>query len=98
LCRGAADLSAGRWWPCCSLWRFNAQRRGQTVLALRGYGVGLLGLVAIKVLAPAFYARQDIRTPVRIAIAVLVITHCSTSSWCRCSSTRAWPCPSAWAR
>ncbi len=46
----------------------------QTVLALRGYGVGLLGLVAVKVLAPAFYARQDIRTPVRIAIGVLLAT------------------------
>jgi putative peptidoglycan lipid II flippase len=30
--------------------------------------------VAIKVLAPAFYARQDIRTPVKIAIGVLVVT------------------------
>jgi putative peptidoglycan lipid II flippase len=46
----------------------------QTVLALMGYGVGLMGLVAIKILAPGFYARQDIRTPVRIAIVVLVIT------------------------
>jgi putative peptidoglycan lipid II flippase len=45
-----------------------------TVLALRGYGVGLLGLVAIKVLAPAFYAKGDIRTPVKIAIGVLVAT------------------------
>jgi putative peptidoglycan lipid II flippase len=39
-----------------------------------GYGAGLLGLVAIKVLAPGFYARQDIRTPVKIAIVVLVLT------------------------
>jgi putative peptidoglycan lipid II flippase len=36
--------------------------------------VGLLGLIAIKVLAPGFYARQDVRTPVRIALAVLAIT------------------------
>ena len=46
----------------------------QTTTALMGYGAGLLGLVAIKVLAPGFYASQDIRTPVRIAIVVLVIT------------------------
>jgi putative peptidoglycan lipid II flippase len=46
----------------------------QTVVALMGYGVGLLGLVAVKILAPGFYARQDIRTPVRIAIVVLVAT------------------------
>ncbi len=42
--------------------------------ALMGWGVGLLGIVAIKVLAPAYYARQDTRTPVRIAIVVLLIT------------------------
>ncbi len=47
---------------------------GQIAVALAGYGVGLLGLVAIKVLAPGYYASQDIRTPVRIAIVVLVIT------------------------
>jgi putative peptidoglycan lipid II flippase len=47
---------------------------GEIGRALAGYGVGLLGLVAIKVLAPGYYASQDIRTPVRIAMAVLVIT------------------------
>jgi len=53
---------------------FGAKDVANTVLALRGYGVGLLGLVAVKVLAPAFYALQDIRTPVRIAIGVLLAT------------------------
>ncbi|MGL4667302.1 MAG: murein biosynthesis integral membrane protein MurJ [Saezia sp.] len=46
----------------------------QTSLAVQAYGVGILGLVAIKVLAPGFYAQQDIRTPVRIAILVLIST------------------------
>jgi putative peptidoglycan lipid II flippase len=46
----------------------------QVALALAGYGAGLVGLVAIKVLAPGFYASQDMRTPVRIAVVVLVIT------------------------
>ena len=46
----------------------------QTARALKGYGAGLLGIVAIKVLASGFYANQDIRTPVRIAIVVLVLT------------------------
>lgn len=46
----------------------------QVALALAGYGAGLVGLVAIKVLAPGFYASQDLRTPVRIAIVVLVVT------------------------
>ena len=47
---------------------------GQIALALMGYGAGLIGLVAIKVLAPGYYASQDIRTPVKIAVVVLVIT------------------------
>jgi putative peptidoglycan lipid II flippase len=46
----------------------------RTASALMGYGVGLMGLVAVKILAPGFYARQDIRTPVRIAIVVLGLT------------------------
>jgi putative peptidoglycan lipid II flippase len=54
--------------------RFDADDVAMTVRALQGYGIGLLGIVAVKVLAPAFYARQDIRTPVKIAIGVLVAT------------------------
>ena len=46
----------------------------QTTTALMGYGAGLLGLVAIKVLAPGYYASQDTKTPVRVAVSVLVIT------------------------
>jgi putative peptidoglycan lipid II flippase len=46
----------------------------QVARALAGYGAGLVGLVAIKVLAPGFYASQDMKTPVRIAIVVLVVT------------------------
>ena len=46
----------------------------QTVTALMGYGVGLMGIVGVKILAPGFYARQDIRTPVKIALVVLVLT------------------------
>ena len=47
---------------------------GQIAVALSGYGAGLLGIVAIKVLAPGYYASQDVRTPVKIAVVVLVIT------------------------
>ncbi len=46
----------------------------QITTALMGWGVGLVGIVAIKVLAPGYYANLDTKTPVRIAIAVLVIT------------------------
>jgi putative peptidoglycan lipid II flippase len=34
----------------------------------------LVGLIAIKILAPGYYANQDIKTPVKIAVAVLIIT------------------------
>jgi hypothetical protein len=36
--------------------------------------VGLTALILIKVLAPGFYARQDVRTPVKIAIMTLIFT------------------------
>lgn len=42
--------------------------------ALVGYSVGLIGMLLVKVLAPAFYARQDIRTPVKIGIFTLIST------------------------
>ncbi|CAB3772526.1 Lipid II flippase MurJ [Paraburkholderia solisilvae] len=42
--------------------------------ALAAYGVGLVGLILIKILAPGFYAKQDIKTPVKIGVGVLVFT------------------------
>jgi putative peptidoglycan lipid II flippase len=36
--------------------------------ALMAYALGLIAFMGIKVLAPGFYARQDMRTPVRIAV------------------------------
>jgi putative peptidoglycan lipid II flippase len=42
--------------------------------AVIAYSVGLVGLIMVKVLAPGFYARQDIRTPVKIALVTLVLT------------------------
>lgn len=42
--------------------------------ALVAYSIGLVGLILVKVLAPGFYARQDIRTPVRIALVTLALT------------------------
>ncbi len=46
----------------------------RTALALMGYGVGLIGIVAVKILAPGYYAKQDTRTPMLIAVGVLVFT------------------------
>ncbi|MCS3433583.1 murein biosynthesis integral membrane protein MurJ [Klebsiella sp. BIGb0407] len=45
-----------------------------TQRALVAYSVGLLGLIAVKVLAPGFYSRQNIKTPVKIAIVTIIIT------------------------
>ncbi len=42
--------------------------------ALVAYSVGLLGLILVKVLAPGFYARQNIKTPVKIAVIALIAT------------------------
>jgi putative peptidoglycan lipid II flippase len=53
---------------------FTAMDVTQTTSALRGYGVGLLGLIGVKILAPGFYAKLDTKTPVKIAIVVLVFT------------------------
>jgi len=54
--------------------QFDALAVDKTALALRGYGCGLLGLIGVKILAPGFYARQDLRTPVKIAVVVLILT------------------------
>jgi putative peptidoglycan lipid II flippase len=43
-----------------------------TAWALVAYCLGLPAFVGVKILAPAFYARQDTRTPVRVAIVALV--------------------------
>ena len=41
-------------------------------LPLMAYCVGLVGIIMVKTLTPAFYARQDFQTPVRIAIGVII--------------------------
>ena len=45
-----------------------------TQYALIAYSFGLIGLIMIKVLAPGFYARQNIKTPVKVAIFTLICT------------------------
>jgi putative peptidoglycan lipid II flippase len=53
---------------------FASKDVAMTAQALIAYGVGLIGLILVKILAPGFYARQNIRTPVKIAIGVMVAT------------------------
>ena len=54
--------------------KFSALDVLMTQRALAAYGVGLIGLILVKILAPGFYSRQDIRTPVKIGLLVLVAT------------------------
>jgi putative peptidoglycan lipid II flippase len=44
-----------------------------TALALQAYAVGLVGFSFVKILAPAYFAREDTRTPVRIALVALLV-------------------------
>jgi putative peptidoglycan lipid II flippase len=53
---------------------FSAQDVLRTREALVAYSIGLTGLILVKILAPGYYARQDVRTPVRIALLTLAIT------------------------
>ncbi len=53
---------------------FSAQDVLMTRDALIAYSVGLTGIILVKILAPGFYARQNIRTPVKIAVFTLVVT------------------------
>jgi len=44
-----------------------------TALALRAYAVGLVGFSIVKILAPAYFAREDTKTPVRIALLAMAV-------------------------
>ncbi len=53
---------------------FSAHDVLMTSHALIGYSIGLIGMILIKILAPGFYAKQDIRTPVKIGVVTLLAT------------------------
>lgn len=52
---------------------FDVQSVQMTTLALQAYAAGLVGFSFVKVLAPAFFAREDTKTPVRIGIIALCV-------------------------
>ncbi|ARU89817.1 murein biosynthesis integral membrane protein MurJ [Pseudomonas sp. M30-35] len=54
--------------------KFSANDALMTQHALIAYSVGLLGIILVKILAPGFYAQQNIKTPVKIAIFTLFST------------------------
>ena len=53
--------------------RFQAFDTRQTAAALGCYSVGLAGYSAIKLLAPAFYALGDARTPMLVSVASIAV-------------------------
>jgi putative peptidoglycan lipid II flippase len=53
---------------------FGAQDVWMTRRALVAYSVGLVGMILVKVLAPGFYARQNVVTPVKIGLLTLAAT------------------------
>jgi putative peptidoglycan lipid II flippase len=57
---------------------FGANDLAMTARVVSAYSVGLFGLIAVKILAPGFFAKQDVRTPVKIAVSVLVVTQLLT--------------------
>ena len=54
--------------------RFSAEDAWMTRQALVAYSIGLIGMILVKILAPGFYARQNVVTPVKIGILTLVAT------------------------
>ncbi|MCY7389279.1 MAG: murein biosynthesis integral membrane protein MurJ, partial [Burkholderiales bacterium] len=53
---------------------FDAYAVLMTREALVAYSAGLTGIILVKILAPGFYARQNVKTPVKIAIFTLAMT------------------------
>ena len=54
--------------------RFTQEDAWMTQRAVVAYSIGLIGMILVKILAPGFYARQNIKTPVKIGILTLVLT------------------------
>jgi putative peptidoglycan lipid II flippase len=54
--------------------RFTIEDAWMTRAALVAYSVGLVGMILVKILAPGFYARQNVLTPVKIGIVTLLAT------------------------
>lgn len=53
--------------------KFDATATSMTAIALVGYSIGLTGYAAIKILSPAFYALNDAKTPMIIAICSIAV-------------------------
>lgn len=60
---------------------FTQENARQAAYALSAYGIGLPAFVLIKVLAPSFFARGDTVTPVKIAVACVMINIILSLAW-----------------
>ena len=54
--------------------RFTGEDAWMTRQALVAYSAGLVGMILVKILAPGFYARQNVVTPVKIGVLTLLAT------------------------
>ena len=63
--------------------RFTAVDTRQTALALSCYALGLAGYAAVKVLAPAFYALNNARTPMIVSLVSIAINYFAASTMIR---------------
>ncbi len=55
--------------------RFDAFATTETALALSCYAIGLTGYSAVKILAPAFYALNNARTPMYVSLASVAVNY-----------------------
>src|SRR5256885_165210 len=53
--------------------KFDSTATSMTAVALAGYSIGLTGYAAIKILSPAFYALNDAKTPMIVALVSIVV-------------------------
>jgi putative peptidoglycan lipid II flippase len=54
--------------------RYSAGDAWMTRQALVAYSIGVVGMILVKILAPAFFARQNVATPVKYGLAALAVT------------------------
>jgi putative peptidoglycan lipid II flippase len=52
---------------------FSASDVRMTALSLQAFSLGLMGFSLVKILAPAYFAREDTKTPVKIGLIALVV-------------------------
>jgi putative peptidoglycan lipid II flippase len=63
--------------------RFLASDTHQTALALTCYAIGLAGFASVKLLAPAFYALGDSRTPMLVSVGAIAVNAATAFSTVR---------------